>query len=80
MSVGQGKRKYNQFAVGWLKDKEDGTQYISASANGKLQKIKLIAQLEDGTSTPINSFAVFFNKEKANEKAPDVQFVFSTEG
>lgn len=73
------KPKYTQFAVGWLKEKKDGNQYISAKANGKLQKVKLLLQTEDGNTVPVDSFAVFFNSEKPSEKAPDVQFVFSSD-
>jgi len=71
------KKTYNTFASGWLKESEKG-QYISATANGEKAKIKLFAQLEDGTTVPINNFAVFFNSEKENEKAPDARFVFTS--
>lgn len=65
-----------QFAAGWLKtSKKDGSQYISGSANGKLQKVKLLLQDESGNVTPVDKFSVFFNTEKPSENAPDVRFV-----
>ena len=71
------KKTYNTFASGWLKESAKG-QYISATANGEKAKIKLFAQLEDGTTIPLNNFAVFFNSEKDNVKAPDARFVFTS--
>lgn len=78
MSNGNQKRVYHTFAAGWLKDGKNG-QYISATANGTKAKVKLFAEMEDGTKIPLNSFAVFFATEKDNEKAPDARFVFSQE-
>lgn len=71
--------KSKQIGVGWLKETKAGKQYISARANGKLQKIKLLAEMEDGSTVPVNSFAVLFNEEKPSENAPDVRFVFTPE-
>lgn len=76
--MSNGKKEYLTFAAGWLKDGKSG-QYISATANGKLAKVKLLAQLEDGSTIPLNSFAVFFATEKDNEKSPDARFVFTRE-
>ncbi len=73
-----GKKNYLTFAAGWLKQGKAG-QYISASANGPKDKIKLFAQLEDGSTVPLNSFAVFFATEKSKETAPDARFVFTQE-
>jgi len=70
------KKVYYTFASGWLKDGKNG-QYISATANGAKSKVKLFAQLEDGSTVPLNSFAVFFATEKDNEKSPDARFVFA---
>lgn len=72
----QQKKQYLTFASGWLKDGKNG-QYISATANGAKAKVKLLAQLEDGSTVAINSFAVFFASEKDNEKSPDARFVFT---
>lgn len=71
-----GKKQYLTFAAGWLKDGKNG-QYISATANGKQAKVKLLAQLEDGSTISLDSFAVFFATEKDNEKSPDARFVFT---
>lgn len=70
------KKVYHTFASGWLKDGKNG-QYISAAANGPKSKVKLFAQLEDGSTVPLDSFAVFFATEKDNEKSPDARFVFT---
>lgn len=72
-------KKYHQFAVGWLKKSKDGGEYVSASANGKTMKVKLLAQLENGETVEVSSFAMFFNKNKNKESHPDVQFSFTTE-
>ena len=71
------KPKSIQFAAGWLNQTKDGNQYIACKANGQKAKVKLMVQTEDGETIQVNSFAVFFNGEKQNEKAPDVQFVFN---
>jgi hypothetical protein len=76
--MSNGKKEYLTFAAGWLKDGKNG-QYISATANGKQAKVKLLAQLEDGSTVSLNSFAVFFATEKDNEKSPDARFVFTRE-
>lgn len=70
------KKQYLTFASGWLKDGKNG-QYISATANGSKAKVKLFAQLEDGSTVALDNFAVFFAGEKENEKAPDARFVFT---
>lgn len=70
------KKQYHTFASGWLKDGKNG-QYISATANGARSKVKLMAQLEDGTTVSLDSFAVFFATEKDNDKSPDARFVFT---
>lgn len=72
-------KKYYQIAVGWLKQGKDGSEYVSASANGKSTKVKLLAQLENGQTVEVNSFAMFFNKNKKKDSHPDVQFSFTTE-
>jgi hypothetical protein len=74
--MSNGKKVYYTFASGWLKDGKSG-QYISATANGAKSKVKLFAQFEDGSTVPIDNFAVFFATEKDNEKSPDARFVFT---
>lgn len=69
-----------QFAVGWLKqytDKKTGQdrEYISASANGNSQQVKLLVEDEQGNVHKVDSFAVYFNEEGKNPKAPHVTFV-----
>lgn len=79
--------KYNEFAVGWLKQSKNKGEYVSAVASkgnpnapgGNNPKIKLLAEFEDGTQREITNFAMFFNENKKSEKAPDVRFVFSEE-
>jgi len=75
----QNNNNYVNFAVGWLKTSKAGKQYISAAANGERQKVKLLVQLEDGSTVPVNSFFVSFADSKPSEKAPDVQFTFTKE-
>ena len=73
-----GKKVFHTFAAGWLRKGRDGSEYISAVANGAKSKVKLTATLEDGTEVPVNSFAVFFADSKEKEESPDVRFVFTT--
>lgn len=72
------KKQYLTFASGWLKYGKAG-QYISVVANNNKSNIKLFAQLEDGTILALDNFAVFFNTNKDNSKAPDARFVFTQE-
>ncbi len=71
--------KYKTLAVGWLKQHQTKGEYISAVANGKNAEVKLLAELPDGTTVAVNSFAVFFTESKKNEKQPDVRFVATIE-
>lgn len=71
--------KYVNFAVGWLKQRQNGEQYISATSQGNNQKGKLIYQDENGNQHDLSSFAVFFNNNKKKETHPDVQFTFTSE-
>lgn len=73
------RKKYHTFAVGWTKTHQSRGDFLSCSANGKGQKVKLMAELENGETVMISSFAAFFNDDKPSDKAPDVQFVFTTE-
>ncbi len=72
-----GKKTYLTFAAGWLRKGKDGTEYISAVANGEKSKVKLSVTLEDGSVVAVNNFAVFFADEKEKEASPDVRFVFT---
>lgn len=72
--------KRTQFAVGWLReytDKKTGqpTEYISASAGGGKQPVKLMVEDEQGNLHKVESFAVYFNPDNSNKKAPHVTFV-----
>ena len=71
--------KFVNFAVGWLKTNKAGKQIISGAANGERQKVKLLVQLKNNTTIPVNNFFVSFNETKPSEKAPDVQFTFINE-
>ena len=73
-----------QIAVGWLreyKDRKTGEQreYISASANGSQQSVELFVKDENGNTHKLDSFAVYFNPEGKNPKAPHVTFVANLE-
>jgi hypothetical protein len=77
--------KYTEFAVGWLKQSAKKGEYVSAvlakgnQKNGKPGVAKITVELENGETAEITGFAMFFNENKKSDKAPDVQFVFSTE-
>ena len=77
--------KYNEFAVGWLKQSQNKGEYVSAimakgnPKTGKAGVAKITVTMDNGEVNEITGFAMFFNESKKSEKAPDVQFVFSTE-
>lgn len=78
------KKSKIQFAVGWLKTYNDyktgePVEYISGSASGKQQSVKLMIEDENGKVHKIDSFAVFFNEANENPKAPQVTFTASLE-
>lgn len=84
----QGKRKFHNFAIGWLRQKtnKEGQQedYVSAvpvQANVKMNRpgVKIIARMDNGEEVEIENFVMYFNGSKQNEKAPDVQFFFTTQ-
>lgn len=69
-------RKYVNFAAGWLKSKDNGEEYISATTKSKNRKGALYYVDENEMTHEIDSFAVFFNTKKQKENHPDVQFTF----
>lgn len=77
--------RYNELAVGWLKQSQTKGEYVSAVVakgnpkNGKPGVSKITVQMDNGEVHEINGFAMFFNENKKSDKAPDVQFVFTTE-
>lgn len=77
--------KFNEFAVGWLKQSKNKGEYVSAilakgnPKNGKPGVAKITVEMDNGEVSEIKGFAMFFNETKKSDKAPDVQFVFSTE-
>lgn len=77
--------KYNEMAVGWLKQSDKRGEYVSAVVakgnpkSGKPGVSKITVEMDNGEVHEINGFAMFFNENKKSEKAPDVQFVFSSE-
>lgn len=77
--------KYTEFAVGWLKQSDKKGEYVSAVlAKGNPAKNrpgikKLTLELDNGQVSEVTNFAMFFNEKKLSDKAPDVQFVFTTE-
>ena len=79
------KSKYTEFAIGWLKQSEKKGEYVSAVTSrgnpkvGKPGVSKIIIELDNGETVEATSFAMFFNENKKSEKAPDVQFVVTTE-
>lgn len=77
--------KYNELAVGWLKQSKNKGEYVSAviakgnPKTGKPGVSKITVEMDNGETHELSGFAMFFNENKKSEKAPDVQFVFSTE-
>jgi uncharacterized protein (DUF736 family) len=72
-------KKYYSFASGWVRKKGNGEEYISCAANGEKATVKLLAQLGNGKTIPIDNFAIFFDAEKKHDKSPDVRCTFSVE-
>ena len=72
-------KTYHNFGSGWFKTKGDGEEYLSCSVGNLKKPIKLFAQLEDGSSIEITSFAAFMNKNKNKDTHPDFQFTFSVD-
>jgi uncharacterized protein (DUF736 family) len=74
-------KKWFNFASGWVKKSQGGSEYISAVANGEKATIKLFAELEDGSKHALDSFVVMFNDvaQKKHEKSPDVRFSFTVD-
>lgn len=72
-------KQYFNFGSGWFKTKGDGEEYLSCSVGNRKNPIKLFAQLEDGSSMEVTSFAAFTNKNKQSENHPDFQFTFSVD-
>jgi hypothetical protein len=80
----QNKTTRTQIAVGWLKEyknKKTGetVEYISASASKERQGVKLMVEDDKGTVHTVDSFAVYFNSNAENPKAPHVTFVANLE-
>lgn len=77
--------RYNEMAVGWLKQSEKRGEYVSAVVakgnpkTGKPGVSKITVEMDNGQTHDISGFAMFFNDNKKSDKAPDVQFVFTTE-
>ena len=77
--------KYHEIAVGWLKQSATKGEYVSAVTakgnpkNGKPAVSKFTIEFDNGEKLDITNFAMFFNENKKSEKAPDVQFVVTTE-
>ena len=74
----QGKPNYKTVGAGWLNEK-NGKEYISVRANGERNEVKLLVQLEDGTTKPLDKFFVSFNADKKQETSPDVSVWFVEE-
>jgi hypothetical protein len=77
--------KYHEIAVGWLKQSAAKGEYVSAVTakgnpkSGKPSVSKFTVEFDNGEKLDITNFAMFFNENKKSEKAPDVQFVITTD-
>ena len=62
--------KYNEFAVGWLKQSKNKGEYVSAMIakgnpkNGKPGVSKIVVEMDNGDVAEITGFAMFFNENK----------------
>ena len=73
-------KKYFNIGAGWVREKQNGEEYISCKANSLANdkgNVKLQAINEDGETVSIDSFVMFYNSDKKNDSHPDVRFVFS---
>lgn len=87
--MSNGKKKYNDFAIGWVKTTNDGRQYISclAAAGSKKNpvKIDMFVSINGQEPRKVESFAGFFTPSEDKdgrprpENAPQVKFTFTTE-
>jgi hypothetical protein len=71
--------KYVKIADGWIRKTKAGDDMVSASTQGNYVKTKLFVELEDGTTVPVKSFAMFYNMNKKKDTHPDVEFTISLE-
>lgn len=69
---------YHRIAVGWVKKNKSNADYVSATTQSKDSKLKLFAQLEDGSTVEVTNFAMLWNQNKKQDNHPDVHFVFTT--
>lgn len=75
-------KQYFNFGVGWVRQDQNGGDYISCKANSEANdkgNVKLQAVNENGQVVDIDSFVMFYNK-KEKDSHPDVRFTFSIEG
>lgn len=70
---------YQRIAVGWVKKNKNNSDYVSATTQSKDSKIKLYAELEDGSKVEVTNFAMLWNQNKQKDNHPDVHFVFTTD-
>jgi hypothetical protein len=83
------KKKYNDFAVGWIKSTKEGKEYVSAVVSAGSKKtpvqVDMFVSINGGPQQKVESFAGFFtpNEDKdgkpRHEKAPHIKFTFTTE-
>lgn len=75
-----GKKQYFNIGAGWERTDQNGNEYISCRANSQANdkgNVKLQAVNENGETVNIESFAMYYNKDKDKDSHPDVRFVFS---
>lgn len=72
-------KKYHNLAAGWINIKEDGSQSVSFMSSSDRDKVKLLAQLEDGSTVTVTRFFMQENRFKKEDRHPDYKLVMVTE-
>ena len=73
-------KQYFNIGAGWVRTNQNGEEYISCKANDKANdkgNVRLQAVNEESKAVDIESFVMFYNKNKEKDSHPDVRLVFS---
>ena len=72
--------KYYNFGSGWLQDDQNKIIYsaqTNKAAKDQFNEVTLWVKNEKGEEQQVETFAVFPNHNKSNDRHPDVRFTFS---
>lgn len=76
--MNNGNKKFHDLAAGWIKTRDNGTEFVSFASSGERSKVKLLAQLENGDTVTVRNFFMQENS-KQNERQPDYRLVMITD-